>query len=222
MAATNGGFWFWGSIGLVVAGNVAYHLGLKQVPRTVHPLAPLVVLFATAALTTLVAFPLVARGLSLSGELRKLDWTPFVVGVGIVAIELGFLLAYRSGWKISTASLSANLVIACLLVAIGALAYGESLTPGRVGGLTQCAAYLPGPGEISLVDNEEIGDLDDPRLVGLHLRGGGYGLRFSSRPVAEPASALLAGVGLFSLPFLRRFSWRGTSVLPPAKSPQFD
>ena len=57
---------------------------------------------------------------------------------------------------------------------------------------------------------------------GLHLRGGGYGLRFSSRPVAEPASALLAGVGLFSLPFLRRFSWRGTSVLPPAKSPQFD
>ena len=126
----------------VVAGNVAYHLGLKQVPRTVHPLAPLVVLFATAALTTLVAFPLVARGLSLSGELRKLDWTPFVVGVGIVAIELGFLLAYRSGWKISTASLSANLVIACLLVAIGALAYGESLTPGRVGGLALCAAGL--------------------------------------------------------------------------------
>src|SRR5262245_61217647 len=47
-AGTQGGFWFWGSLGLVVAGNVAYHLGLKQVPRDVHPLAPLVVLFLTA------------------------------------------------------------------------------------------------------------------------------------------------------------------------------
>ena len=141
-AGTQGGFWFWGSLGLVVAGNVAYHLGLKQVPRDVHPLAPLVVLFLTAAATALVAFPLVARGVSLPGEIRKLDWTPFVVGVAIVAIELGFVIAYRSGWRISAASLTANIVIAAALVAIGVLAYGEKLTPSRAGGLALCAAGL--------------------------------------------------------------------------------
>jgi multidrug transporter EmrE-like cation transporter len=141
-AGAEGGFWFWGSIGLVVAGNVAYHIGLKSVPREVHPLAPLVVLFATAAATALLAWPRVARGLSLKSELSRLNWMPVLVGVGIVAIELGFLVAYRLGWKLSTASLSANLVLSCVLVAIGVLAYREALTPSRMGGLALCLAGL--------------------------------------------------------------------------------
>src|SRR5688572_12067729 len=94
------GFWFWGSLGLVVAGNIAYHLGLKQLPRDVHPLAPLLVLFTTAAVTVLVAWPFVARGQGLRSELGKLNWMPLVVGVAIVGIELGFIIAYRAGWKI--------------------------------------------------------------------------------------------------------------------------
>lgn len=141
-AAPPTGFWFWGSIALVVAGNVAYHLGLKGVPRDAHPLAPLLVLFTTAALTVLVAWPLVARGVSLSGELGKLDWTPFAVGAAIVAIELGFLLAYRAGWKISTAPVTANIVVAIALVAIGLLMFRESLTPSRLAGIALCLAGL--------------------------------------------------------------------------------
>jgi drug/metabolite transporter (DMT)-like permease len=141
-STAQGGFWFWGSIGLVVVGNVAYHLGLKQVPRDVHPLAPLVVLFTTAALTALAAWPLFARGLSIRGELGKLNWTPFVVGVAIVGIELGFVIAYRAGWKISAASLTANIVIAAVLVAVGVLAYGEALTRSRLAGLALCVAGL--------------------------------------------------------------------------------
>ena len=140
--SVQGGFWFWGSIGLVVVGNIAYHLGLKQVPHDVHPLAPLVVLFTTAAATALLAWPIAARGLSLRSELGKLNWTPFVVGVAIVAIELGFVLAYRAGWRISAASLTANLVIAAALVAIGLLAYGEALSASRLAGLALCAAGL--------------------------------------------------------------------------------
>jgi hypothetical protein len=140
--ASGVGFWFWGSIGLVVAGNVAYHLGLKSVPKAVHPLAPLFVLFATAALTVLLAFPLATRGLSFSGELRKLDWTPVVVGVGIVAIELGFLLAYRAGWKISTAPLTANVFVALSLAAIGAVALREGFPPSRALGFLLCLAGL--------------------------------------------------------------------------------
>ena len=82
------GFWIWGSIGLVVAGNIAYHVGLKQMPRDVHPLAALVVLFATSAATALLAWPLAARGRSLPGELGKLDWTPFAVGVAMLRYRL--------------------------------------------------------------------------------------------------------------------------------------
>lgn len=134
--------WFWGSILLVLAGNVAYHLGLKQVPRDVHPLAPLLVLFATAALTVLAAWPFAARGASLRGEVAKLDWTPFAVGAAIVAIELGFLLAYRAGWKISTAPVTANILVAVSLAVLGALVFRETLTPSRAGGLALCLVGL--------------------------------------------------------------------------------
>ena len=136
------GFWFWGSIALVVAGNIAYHLGMRGVSRTVHPLVPLVVLFSTAALTALAAWPLVARGTTLAAEVRKLNWTPFVVGVAIVGIELGFLLAYRAGWKISTAPVTANLIVAVTLALIGLLVFHESFTPLRAFGLVLCLAGL--------------------------------------------------------------------------------
>jgi hypothetical protein len=140
--STSPGFWIWGSIGLVVVGNVAYHVGLKQMPRDVHPLAPLVVLFATSAATALLAWPLAARGKSLPAELGRLDWTPFAVGVAIVAIELGFLLAYRAGWKISTAPLTANLLVATAMFLIGTLAYREAFTASRLAGLALCGAGL--------------------------------------------------------------------------------
>ena len=141
-AAPSSGFWFWGSIALVVAGNVAYHLGLKVVPREVHPLAPLLVLFTTSALTVLAAWPLFARSVSLRGEIGKLNWAPFAVGAAIVAIELGFLLAYRAGWKISTAPVTANIAVAVVLVAIGLVVFRESLTPSRLAGIALCLAGL--------------------------------------------------------------------------------
>lgn len=140
--APTAGYWFWGSIALVVAGNVAYHLGMKVVPKGVHPLAPLVVLFSTAALTALAAWPLLARDAPLVAELGKLNAAPFAIGVAIVAIETGFLLAYRAGWKISTAPVTANIVIALVLVAIGVALFRESLSPSQLGGLALCLAGL--------------------------------------------------------------------------------
>ena len=136
------GLWFWLPIALVVAGNIAYHVGLKGMPSGIHPLSPLVMLFTTAAAATLVLRLFTDRGAGLRDEIALAGWRPFAVGVSIVAIELGFLLAYRAGWKISTAVVTANILVAIALLAVGALAFREPVTPVRLAGIVTCLTGL--------------------------------------------------------------------------------
>jgi drug/metabolite transporter (DMT)-like permease len=127
---------------MVVAGNIAYHVGLKGMPTGIHPLSPLVVLFTTSAVTALVLRLFTGRGAGLREEIALAGWRPFAVGISIVAIELGFLLAYRAGWKISTAVVTANILVAIALLAVGALAFREPVTPVRLAGIVTCLAGL--------------------------------------------------------------------------------
>ena len=137
------GLWFWLPIALVVAGNIAYHVGLKGMPAGIHPLSPLIVLFTTSAVATLVLRLLAGRA---HGAARRRSPSPAggrsLVGMAIVAIELGFLLAYRAGWKISTAVVTANILVAIALLAVGALAFREPVTPVRLAGIVTCLAGL--------------------------------------------------------------------------------
>jgi multidrug transporter EmrE-like cation transporter len=50
-------------------------------------------------------------------------------------IELGFLYAYRTGWKISTASIIAGSFTAVALALIGVLWYKEEITPVNIAGI---------------------------------------------------------------------------------------
>ncbi|WP_455258484.1 hypothetical protein [Peptoniphilus asaccharolyticus] len=56
--------------------------------------------------------------LNFSAELRKLNWTSFALGVIVVGLEIGYILAYRAGWNVSKAPLVANICLAVALVFI--------------------------------------------------------------------------------------------------------
>ncbi|MEO7975144.1 MAG: hypothetical protein ABIU84_16305 [Thermoanaerobaculia bacterium] len=136
------GLWLWLPIAMVVAGNIAYHVGLKGMSTEIHPLSPLVVLFTTSAVATLVLRLVTGREAGLREEIAIAGWRPFAVGISIVAIELGFLLAYRAGWKISAAVVTANILVAIALLAVGALAFREPVTLPRLAGIATCLAGL--------------------------------------------------------------------------------
>ena len=46
---------------------------------------------------------------NLIQEIGKTNWAPVVMGLSVVGLELGYILIYRAGWKVSVASLVANL-----------------------------------------------------------------------------------------------------------------
>lgn len=101
------------SITLTVLANVGYHLCQKSISQGGEP----------ADLTD--------RHLR-SGSADSIDRCPllrhlFGLGFGILLLELGFLLAYRAGWNLSTAALASNVTVALVLLPIGLLAFREQL-----------------------------------------------------------------------------------------------
>jgi drug/metabolite transporter (DMT)-like permease len=132
----------WFAILLVIVGNVVYHLGQRAIPREANPVVATLAAYLVATTVTLLTIPLLATDGAIRTGWRALNWSTAAVGAGIVAIELGFLLAYRAGWRLSTASITANATVALVLVGIGAIAYRETLTAGRLAGIGLCVAGL--------------------------------------------------------------------------------
>lgn len=132
----------WFSIFLVVAGNVIYHLGQRRVPPGANPIVATFAAYLVAIAVTAPCIPLLAADVPLRSAWRTLNWSTFLVGGGIVGIEIGFLLAYRAGWLLSNASLTANVLVAVLFVAIGAIFFREYLSPGRIAGVGLCLLGL--------------------------------------------------------------------------------
>ena len=127
---------------LVVGGSVMYHVAAKSVPKTLEPLAALVGVYTTALVASLVAFALARQG-APPLHLTTL-WHPTVaaVGLGVLMIELGFLLVYRAAWPVSIASVMMNGIVAVLLLPIGAALFGEPITAVRVAGVVLCLLGL--------------------------------------------------------------------------------
>lgn len=132
----------WFAIALVLLGNVLYHLGLRAVPREANPAVATLAAYLVATVATAATLPMLAREAPLGAAFRTLNWSTIVVGIAIVGIEMGYLLAYRAGWTLSTASVTANVALAVVLLGIGTIAFREPWSLSRVAGVGFCILGL--------------------------------------------------------------------------------
>lgn len=129
---------FYFPFALTVGGMVLYHLSQKSVPPGMNPF--LVVIIAYVVGIALCAVCAVAYpGKKTLIESAKLsNWAVFSLGAAAALIELGFLLAYRAGWKISMAAVATNAAAAIALIPIGIVMYKDHLSWRNVVGLVFC------------------------------------------------------------------------------------
>ena len=125
----------WMPLVLIVVANVAYHLGQKSVPKGAHPVGAALAMYFVAIAGGLVLLPFVSPAPTRESLGATLHWSIALVGLGILGVELGFLLAYRAGLEISTAALTQTVLLALALVPIGVLAYRETWNASRFAGL---------------------------------------------------------------------------------------
>jgi drug/metabolite transporter (DMT)-like permease len=123
------------TLGLCIVGQILYQIGQRAVPHDASPfLVLMVAYFAAGALCLVMAWPfgVYTGGVNLRSSL---GWPTWLIAIAIVAIEIGYLTAYRSGWTIGTAFVTASTVTVLALSLIGWMALGNSISVRQLAGL---------------------------------------------------------------------------------------
>ncbi len=119
---------YWISISLTIVANIGYHLSIKAVNPNIHPLFSLALSYLVSAITCVVVMILMVSQAELGSQWRYVNWATVTLGMSIVLLEVGFLLAYRAGWNISVAALYCNVVVGLILLPIGLYFFREKLS----------------------------------------------------------------------------------------------
>ena len=135
---------YFGSMLLTVISNVAYHVSQRSITAKINPLLSLTLTYMVALATTLVVFPFFSSpgAGSLGQQIKSINWATYSLGLAVVGLELGFLLAYRSGWKVSIAALFSNALVTLLLIPVGMLFFREQLDPKKILGIALASVGL--------------------------------------------------------------------------------
>lgn len=125
---------------VALGGVVLYHLSQKSVGGDA---APFVVVGLAYAVGLAACLAVVLASGTPMGETLRSAWRP-AVGIGLVAltIEVGFLLAYRAGWPLSSAGLLVNVAAALVLLVVGLAVFREALTVQQWIGVAACVVGL--------------------------------------------------------------------------------
>lgn len=130
---------FWPLV-MVVAANILYNIASKSLPADCSPYMTLVVTYLIASFLSLLGYFIFDEGKNFLPDLQKTNWTGVALGISMVGLEIGYIFLYRFGWKISVASLLANVLLAVALLIIGMAFYKEKLDFRQLAGIAMCVA----------------------------------------------------------------------------------
>ena len=111
-------------------------------PPNVNPFGALMVTYIVAAIITAIIFVFMVKPSNVVFELSKINWTSIILALVIVGLEVGYVFVYRAGWSISTASVVANIGLACVLVIVGFFLYKENVSIRQILGIFVCMVGL--------------------------------------------------------------------------------
>lgn len=129
-------------IALVVLSNVVYQICAKSVPNGLNPFAALAITYTIGAGVSIALYFILNRNANLFKEFGKLNWAPFVMGLVVVGLEVGFIYAYKAGWQVSMTALVSSVILAVILIFVGFLIYKEAITWNKILGIVICLAGL--------------------------------------------------------------------------------
>jgi uncharacterized membrane protein YidH (DUF202 family) len=117
-----------------------------MVPERSNPFFFVMVSYVVGFAFALVAF-FFSKGdkgfvASIAEQSKIINWTPILLGISVIGLEIGNVLMYRSGWDISKGSLYSNILLALVLVVVGVFFYGDNFTMRNVVGLLSCVLGL--------------------------------------------------------------------------------
>ncbi len=130
------------SILIVIISNTLYHLSQKGTPGSINPMVALTITYGTALVISVIGLFVYPSEVGIMESFRKLNWASFALGISVVGLELGFLLAYRAGWNISLAGLYTNVIVALILIPIGIVFFKDQISVTKAVGIALSIAGI--------------------------------------------------------------------------------
>jgi len=127
---------------LVILANTFYQICAKSVPEKMNPLASLTITYTVGAVISFILYYALNKNANIIQEYTKLNWAPFVLGLVIVGLEVGFIYAYKANWQVSTAQVVQAAFVAVIMIFVGYMFYKESITWNKVVGIVVCLVGL--------------------------------------------------------------------------------
>ena len=127
---------------MVILANTFYNICMKSMPADVNPFGALMVTYLVAAIISGLIFIFMVGPGNVGVEITKLNWTSIILALAIVGLEVGYVFVYRAGWTVSTASVVANIGLACVLLFVGYFLYRENVSLQQILGIIVCMVGL--------------------------------------------------------------------------------
>ena len=127
---------------LIIGSNVIYHICTKSVPNKMDPFASLTITYIVGAVASFIMYCALNRTTNIFREYCKANWAPFVLGLVVVGLEVGYIYAYKAGWAVGTAQIVQASILAVILIFVGFLLYKEQITWNKIAGIIVCLAGL--------------------------------------------------------------------------------
>jgi len=127
---------------LTVGGMLFYHISQKSIPKDMNPFLVTILAYVVGIVFCAVCALAYPSRRTFVASLKESNWAVLTLGVAAASIELGFLLAYRAGWRISVAAVATNVAVTVMLVPIGIVIFKEHLSLRNIVGLIFCILGL--------------------------------------------------------------------------------
>ena len=127
---------------LTVGGMLFYHISQKSIPKDMNPFLVTILAYVVGIVFCAICALAYPSRRTIAASLKESNWAVLTLGLGAASIELGFLLAYRAGWRISVAAVATNVAVTVMLVPIGIIIFKEHLSPRNIVGLIFCILGL--------------------------------------------------------------------------------
>lgn len=129
-------------LAVIVISNIVYQICAKGIPAQMNTYASMTVTYAVAALFSAAAFFVTTKGGNILKEFSFSNWATVVLGIVITGLEVGFIFAYKVGWKVSTLATVSNAFLAVALIFVGLFLYHEPINWNKVVGVVICLLGL--------------------------------------------------------------------------------
>lgn len=123
---------------IVILSNTFYNVCMKSMPNDVNPFGALMVTYLFAAIISAIIFLYMVGPSNVGVEISKINWPSVILAIAIVGLEVGYVFVYRAGWAVSTASVVANIGLACVLIFVGYFLYNENVSLNQIVGIVVC------------------------------------------------------------------------------------